>query len=270
MLPTSKQPLMKSQKIGPCLVYTTPLDNTRETLLFLHYFGGSAHTWRYVVEALAPDFNCVALDQRGFGSADAPGDYTLESYNDDLTQVVETLALERYTLVGHSMGGKLALFHAMHQPKRLQSLILLSPSPPTPEPMPEDEKKRMLETHPTRAGAKTSIEGAVGNPLGALDYELTMLDNIRVQEKAWRAWLEVGMQRDISDRLNAVQVPVSIVHGTADEVIPYKVLEDDLRAPLDAPPIQRIKGAGHLLPIEAPERTVAAIRQSMAADDSAT
>ena len=79
-------------------------------LVFLHYWGGSSRTWRHVVEALAPEFRTVTIDQRGWGRSQAPTTgYALADMADDGQAAIETLDLERYILVGHSM---VARFHS--------------------------------------------------------------------------------------------------------------------------------------------------------------
>ena len=79
------------------------------TLVFLHYWGGSSRTWREVIGALGPDVRCIAIDQRGWGRSDAPAEgYVLADLAADAEGVIGALGLERYILVGHSMGGKVA------------------------------------------------------------------------------------------------------------------------------------------------------------------
>jgi pimeloyl-ACP methyl ester carboxylesterase len=77
------------------------------TLIFLHYWGGSAQTWRAVTSRLSGHFRCVAYDQRGWGTSDAPADgYSIGNLADDATLLIRALKVDRYLLIGHSMGGK--------------------------------------------------------------------------------------------------------------------------------------------------------------------
>jgi pimeloyl-ACP methyl ester carboxylesterase len=78
-------------------------------LVLLHYWGGSARTWRHVTEQLRGRIRCVSLDHRAWGHSIARDRrYDLNAMADDVSEVIVKLGLKRYVLVGHSMGGKVA------------------------------------------------------------------------------------------------------------------------------------------------------------------
>ncbi len=78
-------------------------------LVFLHYWGGSSRTWKYLTEALSEFYRTIAIDHRGWGDSDAPEHgYALADLADDAAGVISALGLGSYVLVGHSMGGKVA------------------------------------------------------------------------------------------------------------------------------------------------------------------
>jgi len=102
-------------------------------LVFLHYWGGSSRTWRRVIDALAPEFRTIAINQRGWGKSDAPASgYALADLAHDAEAVIEALDPERYILVGHSMGGKVSQLIASRRPRGLAGLALVAPSPRSP------------------------------------------------------------------------------------------------------------------------------------------
>lgn len=107
-------------------------------LLFLHYWGGSARTWNKVTSSLSADFRCVAYDQRGWGESDAPPQgYSIRDLAVDAKEVLGALEIQRYVLVGHSMGGKVAQWLAAQRPVGLEKLVLVAPAAPTPQNIPE-------------------------------------------------------------------------------------------------------------------------------------
>lgn len=223
------------------------------TLIFLHYFGGSARTWQLVIEQLNGAAQCVAVDMRGFGESKATNNsYTLPDYAQDIAELVQKLGLTSYILVGHSMGGKVALLHAAQQPKGLQMLVLIAPSPPTPEPMTETERSQMLETHGSREAALQTIQKITAHPLPAVLLERAITDNLRSQTTAWQAWLEQGSRADITSDLTSLELPIVVIVGTADPVIPPDMVEREIVGRFKAVQLERIAEVGHLSPLEAP------------------
>ena len=103
-----------------------------EPLLFLHGFMGHAHTWDNVVSGFADRYRVLALDQRGHGESGWPEEasYTIYDHYVDLCGFVEALDLKDFNLVGHSMGGRNALFYAAcSTPNRIKRLILVDARP---------------------------------------------------------------------------------------------------------------------------------------------
>jgi len=234
-------------------------------LLFLHYFGGSSRAWSGVIDQLANHYHCIAFDLRGFGNSDAPDTgYAMSEMADDVAELIRSLNVERFHLIGHSMGGKIALTFAARQPTGLLSLVLLAPSPPTPEPMDDSERTRLLSSHGNRAAATETARKIVARPLSPQADEQIIEDTLRTSRPAWRAWLEHGSREDISVLMPKIIVPVLVAVGAADEVLPADLLEREV--------VQRISGArlavvpgtvGHLLPLEAPGATAKLIRESL-------
>jgi len=233
-------------------------------LIFLHYFGGSSRSWKEVVKRLADDFICVAPDLRGFGESDARGEnFSLEDYADDVAGLIEHFKIERFVLVGHSMGGKIALCVAARQPKNLESLVLLATSPPTPEPIADDERKYLLKSHGNRRAAEETVRKVVANSLPEKIFETAVEDNLRSSEKAWRAWLEDGSRVDISDSMAKIVVPARIVTGAKDKTIRMEVLEREVLPRLKNSRLVSIPDAGHLLPMEVPDEIAKLIRRQI-------
>lgn len=238
------------------------LGNGPRTLVFLHYFGGSALEWQLVINEFAGHYRCVAVDLRGHGDSDAPPTgYAVADMADDIAQLLTTMTVENFVLIGHSLGGKVALELASRQPVGLQSLVLVSPSPPKPEPISDADRKDMLETHGQRAAAEKTLAKITAKPLSEMAKEQIIADNLRTSKAAWDAWLTLGSKEDISDRMRTIQVPVAIVVGTAD-----KAIAPDVQPELTLPYLQNatfdtIDAAGHLLPWETPDELVLFIRQ---------
>ncbi|GAB4041769.1 alpha/beta fold hydrolase [Spirosoma jeollabukense] len=235
------------------------------TLVFLHYFGGSALEWQTVMDQLSDTYRCLAVDLRGHGDSDAPATgYSVETMADDVVDLLDMLDVRDFVLVGHSLSSKVAFALASRQPIGLQSLVLLSPSPPKPEPIPDADRKDMLETHGQRSAAEKTFAKITVRPLSEMVREQIIADNLRTSEAAWKAWLIFGSKEDISAQMSGINVPVSILVGTEDKALPPDV-QPLLTLPyLKNATFETIDNAGHLLPWEAPDDVAAFIRKKLA------
>ncbi|RYG66346.1 alpha/beta hydrolase, partial [bacterium] len=104
-------------------------------LFFFPYFGGGPSEYYDVLTQL-DEFDCVAFSNAGLGQKD--GQYSVSQAIDDMAKLISSHLDEdgEFVLVGHSMTGKIALGVAAQQPAGLKGLVLLAPSPPTPEAIP--------------------------------------------------------------------------------------------------------------------------------------
>ena len=98
-------------------------------IVFVHSLAGNMDQWSAQLAHLRPTRRAVALDLRGHGRSDPPADddYSLPGMAADIGAVVEQLDLERIVLVGHSMGGGVALTYAGANPRMVAGLLLLDP-----------------------------------------------------------------------------------------------------------------------------------------------
>src|SRR3954453_17497377 len=99
-----------------------------EVILFHHGYTGSHDSWLPIVEQLRDEFRCVMMDARGAGDSGRPDDgYTIEQYAADVIGLVDALGIERFTYVGHSMGGGIGMWLGLEYADRLDRLVLVTP-----------------------------------------------------------------------------------------------------------------------------------------------
>lgn len=99
-------------------------------VVFVHSFAGSTMHWQAQVAHLQKDRRVITLDLRGHGRSDAPNkmNYTVESLATDIAAVVDSLNINRFVLVGHSLGGAAAIAYAGAHPERVAGLLLAGTS----------------------------------------------------------------------------------------------------------------------------------------------
>ncbi len=236
------------------------------TLVFLHYFGGSAMEWQNVMAQLSDTYRCVAVDLRGHGDSSSPETgYSVADMADDVQGLMHAMGIQDFVLIGHSMSGKVALALASRQPAGLQRLLLLSPSPPVPEPISDTDRQEMLETHGQQTAAEETCAKITAKPLSKSVKAQIIADNLRTSKTAWNAWLTLGSKENISEQMPSISVPVHIIVGTKDEAIAPDVQQKMTLPYLPSATLESIDGAGHLLPWETPNELTAFIQRKVGA-----
>ena len=97
-------------------------------VLLIHGLASSIYTWSEVLPALSREHEVVALDLPGFGGSDQPADLSGQAYLGVVRQLLDRLQIARATIVGHSLGGAVAVMLAAEHPERVERLALLAPA----------------------------------------------------------------------------------------------------------------------------------------------
>src|SRR2546430_15056764 len=153
---------------------------TAPPVVMLHGVTGHARTWDEEAAALAARYRVLALDQRGHGDSDPSpnADYTVATLSADVTAFADTLGLPRFSLVGLSMGGRVAIAFAGQAPRRVDRLVIVDIRPAisesgmirrrallAPSPSPFTMPKHALSFPPM---TKPLFTAAPGSPLVGL------------------------------------------------------------------------------------------------------
>jgi pimeloyl-ACP methyl ester carboxylesterase len=223
-------------------------------LVFQHFWGGSSLTWDDVISKLQDRFRCVAIDARGAGSSDAPDiGYSMEDHAGDALNVIKSLELSRYVLVGHSMGGKSAQLLASNHPQGLLGLALVASSPLSPMPINQAMREQMKVAYLSHEAVEWSLDNVLlGSSVSAAARSRLIADALRLSSAATEGWIDVGAQEDFSKEAPRVEVPVVIVAGELDRVDPVAVVKAHVASHYPSAKVHFLPNKGHLLPVEAP------------------
>ena len=231
----------------------------KPTLVLLHMFGVSRREWIEVGLALANRFRVVTIDTPGFGEASSVEAFTVEALADEFRA---TLKLDRWILTGHSMTGKIAAVLAGQKPPGLEKLVLLTPSPLCPEPMTDASRAKMLaQAEPTRAEAEAYLRDNSALPIPPEIFERAVADRLRANPAAWRAWLQQGTQEDWTERVGRLTLPTLVIAGEKDASLGPETARTLVMPQYSDAHLEVIAGSGHIVPLEAPERLVALLRE---------
>src|SRR5438874_5425682 len=125
-------------------------------LVFLHGWCGDREYWKHQVQVFAPDYRVVVLDQAGHGESGKDRKvWNVSSLAGDVEAVVKTLGLKRVILIGHSMGGSVALVAAKRMPGTVVAVIGVDTLQNAEFKMPEDVSKKFFE------GFETDFKGTM-------------------------------------------------------------------------------------------------------------
>ena len=225
------------------------------TIVALHCWASSGREYNVLRALLPADARLLAPDLPGFGAQPVPAgfDYSVRAYADWVAHYLRQREVADFTLIGHSMSGKMALALAARRPEGLRRLVLLSPSPPPGEPMSEADRAASLAAQGSPEEAAKTFNKITRRPLPPLLRDQIIADSLRSTPAAWARWLREGAREDITCLMPQLRVPCQLLVGEGDEAI-TPASQRNLTLPLlpVGTPFVVVPGAGHLLPLEAP------------------
>jgi pimeloyl-ACP methyl ester carboxylesterase len=246
-------------------------------LLFLHGFSNDAHVWDWVAPVLAPHYRVIALDQRGHGDSgrDPEGRYDHETMARDANAALESLGVARVVIVGHSLGGRVAMRFAGLFPEKLAGLVIVDSAPDLDargttrislDVQQQDwsfksvaDYQRVLErqyaaTKPEIL-AKLAAHWTRQRPDGR--YELTldpgfMKARAGVSPEDLKSWSEQEAKH-LWAALKGLPCPALIVRGAASDVMSAEVADKMVDDVIPSARLETVARAGHSVMLDNPE-----------------
>ena len=233
-------------------------------VVLVHGYGLNGHSWeRQETALLASGHRVITYDRRGFGASSRPSvGYDFDTLAGDLHVLLSTLDLHAVVLAGFAMGtGEVARHLAVHGSERVRAAVLVAPLLPF-----------LLKTPDNRDGIDRGVlEGiaariAVDRPAAMKDfmdrsYNVDLLGGGRVSDQAWQNSFYVALSasanaavgcvtaclEDFRADLASISVPVLVIHGDQDRVLPYEVTSRRLPALLKDVRSTVIAGGPHAI-----------------------
>ena len=226
------------------------------TIIALHCWASAGREYD-ALRPLLPDVELLAPDLPGFGSQPVPAgfDYSVQAYADWVAAYIGQNGVTDFTLIGHSMSGKMALALAARQPAGLRRLVLLSPSPPAGEPMTDADRAASIAAYGQPRRSRKTFRKITVRPLSAETRAHVIADNLRSTEpRLGHLAAEEGAREDITCP-NAAPERTLPPAGGRRRHIPFTpcLLSAALRCRCCRPALRStvVPDTGHLLPLEA-------------------
>lgn len=237
-----------------------------KTLVLLHGFTGSTKTWQHVVRQLPKSLRCILVDLTGHGQTSAPENvalYSMPTQLDTLNELFEQLHLEKFTLLGYSMGGRVALSYAVKYPDHIEQLVLESASPGLKS---EEERAARKEADDALAkkilanGIESFVDKWENIALFASQKQLseTVQKEIRKERLQQREiglanslrGMGTGVMPNLWDDLATLPMPVTLLTGALDEK--FVMLNQKMQNLLNEAKQLTIPAVGHAIHVENP------------------
>ena len=226
-------------------------------VVFVHGLGGSYETWSLNLPAFAERFRICALDLVGAGSSDKPAmDYSVPSLADFLARFLDALEgdWQRVSLVGHSLGGAIALAFTSRYPERVERLVLVDSTGLGPEI--DSEVLDMIRAEPSMEGIRAELTHFFAHQGLVQQALVEQLYQQRLQPGARKALLETTeaafggnrQQIDLRETLATLPNKALVVWGNADSVVPVAHAKQASRTPGSR--VEVFEACGHCPHIE--------------------
>lgn len=251
---------------GHCLHVKSFGSGRLPVIVFLHGFTGSAETWQPIIQSLKGRFKMVAVDLTGHGKSTKPTEparYSMEEQASDLEILFDKLGLNAFTLVGYSMGGRIALAYTLRYSERVTKLVLESASPglrTEQERLERREADRKLSEKIMAEGVREFVSFWENIPLFDSQKRLSIeqRDSILQERLAQEATglansllgVGTGSQPSYWGELSTITMPVLLITGEID--MKFGNIAREMEKYLQMGDHQIVKGAGHAIHVEKP------------------
>ncbi|MES2683964.1 MAG: alpha/beta hydrolase [Pseudomonadota bacterium] len=226
------------------------------TLLLIHGLGATHADWQKQIDFFARVFRVIAPDLRGHGDSEGEGPFNVDRLATDLSLLMDMLKIGSFFVIGHSMGGAVAMQLALFKPERVKKLVLADTLPSF---VPNTFRKRLLLwtrlfimrfMGPEALAKRTAKQMFPKKDQESL-RELLILQNNRTPKPVYLALLRALSKWTVVDRLSWLNMPTFVIAGEIDYFPP-----EEAQSFADSLPDGRcriIQGARHHLPLERPE-----------------
>ncbi|MEN6320154.1 MAG: alpha/beta hydrolase [Syntrophaceae bacterium] len=217
----------------------------RKNLVFIHGSGGDHRIWIKQYTHLKDDFNVIAIDLPGHGQSEGTGEQEVTHYVEWVRKLLDSLALEKPVLIGHSLGAAISLVFAMQYGETLSAIVAVGGGAKMPV------NEMILK------GLKADPEFVIGlvakfcvSKENRERLSRTVIEGLsRANPDVLYGDLLACDRLDITGHISRIGIPTFIICGTDDKMTP-PVLSQFLRDNIPASQLSFVDNAGHMVMLE--------------------
>ncbi|MER5438095.1 alpha/beta hydrolase [Streptomyces sp. NPDC002790] len=238
----------------------------------------AVHGWfadRAAYAPIVPDldrttFQYALVDLRGYGEAkQTPGAYTTTEAAADVLDLADRLGWERFSLIGHSMGGSVAQRVVANAPRRVRRIVGVSPVPASGLPMPPEQWELFVTADASPANRRAIIDVTTGGVRPAAWLDRMVRRSLACSDaKAFRAWLDSWTGDDFHTDLEPCTVPALAVTGQLDPALAAPLMRSTWLTWFTRGELVDLPVCGHYAMDEAPLALIRVMEDFLRADGS--
>jgi len=248
---------------------------TGTPLIILHGLYGASDNWISIARELAENFEVYVVDQRNHGESPHDNEHDYESMREDLKQFMDEQKIQKAILLGHSMGGKTAMYFATKFPERVESLVVLDIAPVSYRDLAAESHATaihgklidaMMELDLKKMDSRQDVSSALAVSIGSDRIRMFLLKNLTRNDEKEFVWkinlpalrenlekiMDVIPQDDVINSGGVKGFPVFFIRGEKSDYIRPEN-HNTIKQIFPKAEITTIPNAGHWLHAEQPE-----------------
>jgi len=235
--------------------------NGSTPIVLIHGNFASARFFEPLLEQLPDQYTAYALDLPNFGYSDPMnGEVEIDKYAEAVEQFVNTLNLKKFILLGHSLGGAVAMSYSIKHSEKLEKLVLVDPSPINGLPMPEEAIKLVKIYQNNPQAIKKALMFNAPTYDNERFFEKITSDALRMAPHAFEGNARALTKYNYTNEAKNVTLPVVVVYGDKDVLLTLEQMKLTAQA-FPNGKLVVLKDIGHSPVVETPQEIVKIIKE---------
>ncbi len=237
------------------------MSTNKTVIVFLHYFGGDAGSWQWLVKKLNKKCISITLTLPGFGGTKTLNQISIADYSDWVIEQIELLELKNYILCGHSFGAKIALYTSkIKKNNKPKKIILIAPLPLNSKSI-DAISFLNYKSYLNVGNYEKAVNILTQRELNTGKQNYAVQSQPKIHENVLNWFNSDEFQKDISLIITGNQVPIYVITSKKDPIVSPDVISQQVLPYINNAKLMTIARSGHLVPLESTRKLARFIKQ---------